>query len=48
MEYDNEDEITSNLVMELEEAFQMLDGVPNPDTPFNADEATNDTLLTLP
>ena len=48
MECDKEEDTTSNLVMELEEAAEKVDEVPNPDVPINIDEAINDQLLKLP
>ena len=47
MEHDDEDDTTSNLVMELEEATKMVDEVPNPDVPINTDEEINDQLFKL-
>ena len=34
MKYDNKDDTTSNVVMELEEEIQMVDEVPNLDVPI--------------
>ena len=48
MEHDNEDDTTSNVVMELEEAIQMVNETPNLDVPINMDKAMNDQLLALP
>ena len=48
MECDNEDDTTSNVVMELEEAIQMVDEIPNPGVPTNVDKVMNDQLLMLP
>ena len=48
MEYDNEDDTTSNLVMELEEATEMVDEVPNHTVAINIEEAINYQLLKLP
>ena len=48
MEYDNEDDTTSNLVIELEEATEMVDEIPNPVESINTDEVISDTLLKCP
>ena len=48
MECDNEDDTTSNVVIELEESTEMVDELPNHDVPINIDETTNDQLLKLP
>ena len=44
----DEDDSTTNLLMELEEATKMADEVNNPAEAIDTDEVTNDGLLKLP